>query len=78
MLVLEDSDGSNVVWSSDNEAITDEPEVVTGTTTPIEVSGQCGKTIRDCRLHFTNTDGSIGDAHGGLPFGSFPAVGLNN
>ena len=78
VLVLEDSNGSNVVWNSDNAAITNEPEVVTGTTTPIEISGQCGKTIRDCRLHFTNADGSIGDAHGGLPFGSFPAVGLNN
>jgi lambda family phage minor tail protein L len=78
VLVVEDADGTDVVWSSDNTPITDEPEVVTGTTTPIEVSGQCGKTIRDCRLHFTNADGSIGDASGGLPFGSFPAVGLNN
>jgi len=78
VLVLENSDGSNAVWTSDNAPITSEPAVVTGTTTPIEVSGQCGKTIRDCRLHFTNDDGSIGDANGGLPFGSFPAVGLNN
>jgi hypothetical protein len=72
-LVLEDSDGSNVVWTSDNSPITSEPAVVTGTTTPIEVSGQCGKRISDCRLRFPN-----GDANGGLPFGSFPAVGLNN
>ncbi len=78
VLVIEDTDGSNVVWTSTNDPITTEPEVVAGTSTPIEVSGQCGKTIRDCRLHFTNADGSIGDANGGLPFGSFPAVGLNN
>ena len=74
VLVLEDPDGSNVVWSSSNDPITTEPEVVEGTTTPIDVSGQCGKRISDCRARF----GTAGDASGGLPFGSFPAVGLNN
>jgi lambda family phage minor tail protein L len=73
VLVVEDSDGTDVVWSSDNDPITSEPKVVAGTTTPIEVSGTCGKRISDCRLRFPN-----GDADGGLPFGSFPAVGLNN
>ena len=73
VLVVEDSDGTDVVWSSDNDPITSEPKVVAGTTTPIEVSGTCGKRISDCRLRFPN-----GDTHGGLPFGSFPAVGLNN
>lgn len=73
VLVVEDSDGTDVVWSSDNDPITSEPKVVAGTTTPVEVSGTCGKRISDCRLRFPN-----GDAHGGLPFGSFPAVGLNN
>ena len=78
VLVVEDSDGTDVVWSSDNDPITSEPKVVAGTTTPVEVSGTCGKRISDCRLRFTNDDGSVGDAHGGLPFGSFPAVGRNN
>ena len=78
VLVVEDSDGTDVVWSSDNDPITSEPKVVAGTATPVEVSGTCGKRISDCRLRFTNDDGSVGDAHGGLPFGSFPAVGLNN
>ena len=73
VLVVEDSDGSDVVWSSSNDPITSEPKVVQGTSEPIEVSGTCGKRISDCRLRFPN-----GDANGGLPFGSFPAVGLNN
>ena len=73
VLVVEDSDGSDVVWSSSNDPITSEPKVVQGTSEPVEVSGTCGKRISDCRLRFPN-----GDANGGLPFGSFPAVGLNN
>ena len=73
LLQLEDSDGSNVVWTSGNPSTTDEPKIVAGTTTSVNVSGTCGKRVSDCRLRFPN-----GDAHGGLPFGSFPALGLNN
>ena len=73
VLVIEDSDGTDVVWSSSNTPITSEPKVVQGGTEPIEVSGTCGKRISDCRLRFPNND-----ANGGLPFGSFPAVGQNN
>ena len=73
VLVIEDSDGTDVVWSSSNAPITSEPKVVQGGTQPIEVSGTCGKRISDCRLRFPNND-----ANGGLPFGSFPAVGQNN
>ena len=73
VLVIEDSDGSDVTWSSTNSPITSEPKVVQGGTQPIEVSGTCGKRISDCRLRFPNND-----ANGGLPFGSFPAVGQNN
>ena len=72
VLVVEDIDGTDVVWSSDNAPITSEPKVVAGTTTPIEVSGTCGKRISDCRLRFPN-----GDDSGGIPFGSFPSVGIN-
>lgn len=73
VLVIEDSDGTDVTWSSTNTPITSEPKVVQGGTEPIEVSGTCGKRISDCRLRFPNND-----ANGGLPFGSFPAVGRNN
>ena len=73
VLVIEDSDGTDVIWSSTNTPITSEPKVVQGGTEPIEVSGTCGKRISDCRLRFPSND-----ANGGLPFGSFPAVGRNN
>ena len=54
VLVVEDSDGTDVVWSSDNDPITSEPKVVAGTTTPVEVSGTCGKRISDV-VRFTMT-----------------------
>ena len=73
LLQIEDSDGSNVIWTSGNSSTTDEPKIVAGTTTSVNVSGTCGKRVSDCRLRFPS-----GDAHGGLPFGSFPALGLNN
>ena len=73
VLVIEDTDGSDVIWSSSNDPITSEPKVVQGGTEPVEVSGTCGKRISDCKLRFPNNDAS-----GGLPFGSFPAIGLNN
>ena len=72
VLVLEDSDGTDVVWSSPNVPITGEPQVVQGGSTPVEVSGTCGKRVSDCRLRFPN-----GDDSGGIPFGSFPSVGIN-
>ena len=73
VLVIEDTDGSDVIWSSSNTPITSEPKVVQGGTEPIEVSGTCGKRLSDCKLRFPDDDAS-----GGLPFGSFPAIGLNN
>ena len=73
VLVIEDSDGSNVTWSSSNQPITDEPQVQQTTTVPIVDADVCGKTLRDCRARFPSND-----AHGGLPFGSFPSVGLSN
>lgn len=72
VLVVEDSDGTDVVWSSSNSPITSEPQVVQGGSTPVEVSGTCGKRVSDCRLRFPN-----GDDSGGIPFGSFPSVGVN-
>ena len=72
VLVVEDSDGTDVVWSSSNSPITSEPQVVQGGSTPVEVSGTCGKRVSDCRLRFPN-----GDDSGGIPFGSFPSVGIN-
>jgi hypothetical protein len=73
VLVVEDSDGSDVVWSSSNDPITDEPKVEQVTNTPSVDADVCGKRISDCRKRFPS-----GDANGGLPFGSFPSVGLNN
>ena len=78
VLVVEDSDGSNVTWSSSNDPITTEPKVEQVTNTPSVDADVCGKRISDCRARFRNADGTIRDAHGGLPFGSFPSVGLNN
>ena len=72
-LELERTDSSYVVWRSSNPPTTAEPTVVSGTTTSVNVSGMCGKRVSDCRLRFPT-----GDANGGLPFGSFPALGLNN
>ena len=73
VLVVEDADGSDVTWSSDNTPVTTEPEVTTtvnpGQKVPPNVSGQCGKTLDDCKLRF---------GAGDLPFGSFPSVGQNN
>ena len=73
VLELERTDSSYVVWRSGNTPTTAEPAVVSGTTTSVNVSGMCGKRVSDCRLRFPT-----GDANGGLPFGSFPALGLNN
>ena len=73
VLVIEDSDGSDVTWSSDNDPITDEPKVEQVTKTPAVDADVCGKRISDCRKRFPS-----GDANGGLPFGSFPSVGVNN
>ena len=71
-LVIENSDGSGVIWMSPNASITTEPQVTTttipGQQVPPEVSGQCGKTLDDCKLRFGS---------GALPFGSFPSVGGN-
>lgn len=73
VLVVEDSDGGNVTWSSSNDPITTEPKVEQVTNTPSVDADVCGKRISDCRKRFPS-----GDANGGLPFGSFPSVGLNN
>jgi len=70
VLVVESTDGSNVTYSSGTSPVTSEPYVQQGTDIPIEVAGVCGKRLSDCKLRFPN-----GDAHGGLPFGSFPALG---
>jgi lambda family phage minor tail protein L len=71
-LVLSDTDGTDITWSS-GLVITDEPEVeetiTAGVQYPPEVAGQCGKTLDDCKLRFGS---------GALPFGSFPSVGQNN
>lgn len=71
-LVVTDTDGSNIVWTAGIPATTSEPQVASNIdgTPSVQVSGVCGKRIRDCRLRFPD-----GDAHGGLPFGSFPAAG---
>ena len=73
VLVIEDSDGSNVTWFSSNPPTTSEPQVEQITNTPAVDVDVCGKRIEDCRKRFPS-----GDANGGLPFGSFPSVGLNN
>jgi|TARA_R100000479_G_C6391244_1_gene205239 lambda family phage minor tail protein L len=70
VLVVEDTDGSDVTYSSGTSPVTSEPYIQEGTDIPIQVAGVCGKRISDCKLRFPN-----GDAHGGLPFGSFPALG---
>ena len=71
-LVISDTDGSDITWSS-GLVINDEPEVeetiVAGVQYPPDVVGQCGKTLDDCKLRFGSGD---------LPFGSFPSVGQNN
>jgi len=72
VLVVEDSDGSDVTWSSPNQPITSEPQVEQITSTPAIDADVCGKRISDCKLRFPSND-----AHGGLPFGSFPSVGQN-
>lgn len=69
-LVVENTDGSVVTFISNTTPVTSEPYIQEGTDIPIEVAGVCGKRISDCKLRFPN-----GDAHGGLPFGSFPALG---
>ena len=73
VLVIEDTDGSNVTWRSSNAPTTSEPQVEQVTNTPAVDADVCGKRIEDCRKRFPS-----GDANGGLPFGSFPSVGLNN
>jgi lambda family phage minor tail protein L len=71
-LVVSDTDGSDITWSS-GLVINDEPEVeetiIAGVALPPDVAGQCGKTLDDCKLRF---------GAGDLPFGSFPSVGQNN
>jgi len=72
VLVVEDSDGSDVTWSSDNPPVTSEPQVTTtviaGQKVKPGVLGECEKTLSACQLRFS----------GALPFGSFPSVGQNN
>ena len=72
VLVIEDSDGSDVTWSSDNPPVTSEPQVTTtvipGQKVKPGVLGECEKTLSACQLRFS----------GALPFGSFPSVGQNN
>ena len=71
-LVISDTDGSDITWSS-GFSMTTEPEVeetiTAGVQYPPDVVGQCGKTLDDCKLRFGSGD---------LPFGSFPSVGQNN
>jgi lambda family phage minor tail protein L len=71
-LVVSDTDGSDIVWTAGIPVTTSEPQVASNLagTPSVQVSGVCGKRISDCRLRFP-----AGDAHGGLPFGSFPAAG---
>jgi len=69
-LVVENTDGTVVTFISGTTPITSEPYIAQGEDIPIEVAGVCGKRISDCKLRFPN-----GDTHGGLPFGSFPALG---
>jgi hypothetical protein len=72
VLVVEDSDGSDVTWSSDNPPVTSEPQVTTtiipGQVVTPGVVGECEKTLSACQKRFS----------GALPFGSFPSVGQNN
>ena len=72
VLVVEDSDGSDVTWSSDNPPVTSEPQVTTtiipGQVITPNVPGECEKTLTACQKRFS----------GALPFGSFPSVGQNN
>lgn len=71
-LVICDTDGTDITWSS-GLVINEEPEVTESVTAgvqyPPDVVGQCGKTLDDCKLRFGGGD---------LPFGSFPSVGQNN
>jgi lambda family phage minor tail protein L len=71
-LVINDPDGSDLVWTAGIPVTNIEPQIAANVeyTPAIEVSGVCGKRISDCKLRFPQ-----GDAHGGLPFGSFPAAG---
>ena len=71
-LVVSDTDGSDIVWTAGIPVTTSEPQIASNiaNTPSVQVSGVCGKRISDCRLRFPG-----GDAHGGLPFGSFPAAG---
>lgn len=71
LLRIERTDGSFNTWSAGYAGSNLEPQV-TPDAVSIEVVGQCGKRISDCRKRFEN-----GDASGGLPFGSFPALGNN-
>ena len=71
LLRIERTDGSFNTWSAGYAGSNLEPQV-TPDAVSIEVVGQCGKRVSDCRLRFPN-----GDASGGLPFGSFPALGNN-
>ena len=73
-LKIEKTDSSFTTWIGYSGSSTEPTvETTTGTGTPsVTVSGQCGKRVSDCRLRFPN-----GDASGGLPFGSFPALGNN-
>ena len=70
-LVISDTDGTDITWSS-GYVNNDEPQVertvISGVSTPPDVAGQCGKTLDDCKLRF---------GAGALPFGSFPSVGGN-
>ena len=65
---IQNSGGSRVIWRSDNGAVTTEPTIDVETAAPDQ--DVCGKRLSSCRKRFPN-----GDAHGGLPFGSFPGVG---
>ena len=71
-LIVSDTDGSDIVWTAGIPVTTSEPQIASNiaNTPSVQVSGVCGKRISDCRLRFPG-----GDAHGGLPFGSFPAAG---
>jgi hypothetical protein len=65
---IQNSAGNRVIWRSSNGAVTTEPTVDVATAAPDQ--DICGKRLGSCRKRFPN-----GDAHGGLPFGSFPGVG---
>ena len=73
LLKIERIDQSFTTWTAGYAGSAEEPKITTETNTPsVTVSGQCGKRVSDCSLRFPN-----GDASGGLPFGSFPALGNN-